>query len=71
MESDQEEAPVNELPRSPPINIFTLRLWHEPLSTERGEWRGEVKNIATGEVRYFRRWEEIALLVPEMLCDRP
>ena len=62
---------MKENPRSPPTNIFTLRLWHEPLGQDSGEWRGEVKNISTGEVRYFRTWEEIAELVPEMLCDRP
>ena len=57
--------------RSAPANIFTLRLWHEPLGNAEGEWRGEVKNISTGEVRYFRTWEEIAALVPAMLCERP
>jgi hypothetical protein len=62
---------MDENTRSPSTNIFTLRLWHEPLSKDKGEWRGEVKNIATGEVRYFRRWEEIAELVPDMLYDGP
>ncbi len=60
---------MKEISRSPPTNIFTLRLWHEPLSEGKGEWRGEVKNIATGEVRYFRKWDEIAVLVAEMLYD--
>ena len=60
---------MDEISRSPPTNIFTLRLWHEPLSKDKGEWRGEVKNITTGEVRYFRKWDEIAVLVPEMLDD--
>ena len=53
--------------RSPSTNLFTLRLWQEPLGDDRCEWRGEVKHLLTGEVRYFRRWEEIATLVPEML----
>ncbi len=52
--------------------IFTLRLWQEALGQGRCEWRGEVKNVQTGEVRYFRHWDEIAALVPAMMApDRP
>ncbi len=58
---------MKDASRSPPTNLFTLRLWLEPLGDDRREWRGEVKHLVTGEVRYFRRWEEIATLVPEML----
>lgn len=57
--------------RSPPTVLFTLRLWLESLDDQQSEWRGEVKNIATGEVRYFRRWEEIATLVQRMLDGGP
>ena len=53
--------------RSPPTVLFTLRFWQEPLDAQRSEWRGEVKNLSTGEARYFRRWEEIAALVQRML----
>ncbi len=56
-----------ETSRSPPTVLFTLRLWREPLDEKRSEWRGEVKNLSTGEARYFRRWEEIAALVQRML----
>ncbi len=62
---------MKHLSRSPPAVILTLRLWYEPLDDNRSEWRGEVKQLASGEVRYFRRWEEIALLVPEMIGDWP
>ena len=56
---------------SPPVTIiFTLRLWQESLGQGRCEWRGEVKNLQTGEARYFRRWQEIAALVPAMVPDR-
>lgn len=58
---------MKNVSRSPPTNLFTLRLWQEPLDNDRSEWRGEVKHLFTGEVRYFRRWEEISTLVPEML----
>ena len=55
-------------PRSPPI--FTIRLWQEELDADHVEWRGEVKNIVSGEVRYFRDWETLALLLPRMLGER-
>ncbi len=58
---------MQEISRAPPSALFTLRLWREELDSQRSEWRGEVKNLATGEVRYFRRWEEIADLVQRML----
>jgi hypothetical protein len=60
---------MRESSRSPPTVLFTLRLWVEPLDETRDEWRGAVKNLTTGEVRYFRRWEEIAVLVSGMLPD--
>lgn len=58
---------------SPPSTseIFVLRLWPEAVGGGRREWRGEIKNLATGEVRYFRRWEEVAELLPTMLGDNP
>ena len=59
---------MKDAPHSPPTDLFVLRLWQEPMGNDRSEWRGEVKNLYTGEVRYFRRWEEIAVFVPEMLC---
>ncbi len=36
------------------INLFLVRLWREQLEPERFEWRGELKCIQSGEVRYFR-----------------
>ena len=58
---------MKQAARSPPTVILTLRLWHEPLGNDQSEWRGEIKNLSTGEVRYFRRWDEIALLVRKMI----
>jgi len=40
-------------------HLFTLRLWLEPLDDERSEWRGELKYTATGEIHYFRRWDQL------------
>ena len=58
--------PANQ-PRSTP---YTLRLWPEVLDQMHWEWRGELKDLGTGEVRYFRSWSEIVELLAEML-DRP
>jgi hypothetical protein len=49
--------------------IFTLRLWQEPVDDEVFEWRGEVKNTASGETRYFRDLHRLAELLPVMLVE--
>jgi hypothetical protein len=59
--------PDTAQPRSPPI--FTIRLWQETLDADHVEWRGEVKNILSGEVRYFRDWKTLAILLPRMLSE--
>jgi hypothetical protein len=51
--------------------IFILRLWREPINDEQNEWRGELKNLTTGEVRYIRLWEEIGQFIPAMLGENP
>ncbi|MCB0136000.1 MAG: hypothetical protein KDD75_12905 [Caldilineaceae bacterium] len=60
---------MSQLSRSPPTVILTLRLWREPLGNDRSEWRGEIKHLATKEVRYFRTWDELPQLVAAMLDD--
>ena len=62
---------MQEMPRPPPSVILTLRLWHEPLGNDQSEWRGEIKNLSTGEARYFRRWDEIAALARKMIGTEP
>ena len=61
---------MQEASRSPPTVLFTLRLWQEPLDESRTEWRGEIKNLASGEARYFRRWDEIPILISRMVEER-
>jgi len=51
------------------LYLFTLRLWPEVLDGDRWEWRGEVKNTGTGELRYFRDWPTLLRLLPDMLAD--
>jgi hypothetical protein len=35
-------------------HLFTLRLWCEELGQGQIEWRGRIKHLGSGEVRYFR-----------------
>lgn len=55
-------------PRGPPI--FVIRLWQEEFQGEQTEWRGEVRNLHSGEVRYFREWTALVDLLPRMLNEQ-
>ena len=33
-----------------------VRVWLEDLGNGKTEWRGQVKHVVSGEVRYFREW---------------
>jgi hypothetical protein len=48
------------------VHLFTLRLWREAVKDGQVEWRGAVKNIETGEVRYFRDWPMLLYMLPDM-----
>ena len=41
-------------------HLFLLRIWIEDLSDGKTEWRGQVKHVLSGEVRYFRDWATLA-----------
>ncbi len=48
-------------------HLFTLRVWREDLGHSQTEWRGEVHDVESGEVRYFREWSTLLTLLQEML----
>jgi len=48
-------------------HLFTVRVWLEDLGQGQSEWRGEVHEVLSGEVRYFRAWPALLTLVQEML----
>lgn len=55
---------MNQGSRPPRSHLFTLRLWREVWGDGQAEWRGQVRHVLSGEVRYFRRWSAlIAYLV--------
>ena len=43
----------------PPSQLFTVRLWREPLGNDVYEVRWQVRHVLSGETRYFRRWQEV------------
>jgi hypothetical protein len=38
-------------------HIFVLRTWIEEIDESAFEWRAMVRNVQSGETRYFRSWE--------------
>jgi hypothetical protein len=36
--------------------LFTLRVWAEPLDHGQTELRVQVRHVLSGETRYFREW---------------
>lgn len=47
--------------------LFTVRIWREDLGDGRCEWRGQVKNLASGEAHYFRNWAVMVEKLQKML----
>lgn len=43
--------------------LFMLRIWLEDLGDGASEWRGQILCTGSGEVRYFREWDNLASLV--------
>jgi hypothetical protein len=59
------------MPSDPPPCPHTLiiRVWPEPRQLEgrEGEWRGEVRQVSTGEVVFFRGLDALCSLVRRMI----
>jgi hypothetical protein len=57
--------------RDPPLRPHTLiiRVWPEPRELEGrdGEWRGEVRQVSTGETVFFRGLDALCPLVRRMI----
>ena len=50
--------------------LFTVRLWYEPVDAGQWEVRMQAKHILTGETRYFREWPLLATYLASKL-DAP
>jgi hypothetical protein len=44
-----------------------VRVWLEHLGNGKTEWRGQLKNVMSGEVRYFRDWAALVEHLKAML----
>ena len=45
-----------------------VRVWLEDLGEGKTEWRGQVKHVVSGEVRYFRNWSGMTTILQNMLA---
>ncbi len=48
-------------------HLFMVRVWLEDLGEGQTEWRGEVQEVLSGEVRSFREWPTLVALLQAML----
>ena len=46
-----------------------VRVWREDLGNGKTEWRGQVKHVTSGEVRYFREWATLVKHLKGMLSS--
>lgn len=44
-----------------------VRVWQEDQGDGKTEWRGQVKHVMSGEVRYFREWTTLVVHLRKML----
>ncbi len=51
---------------SSPKEIFTIKFWKEILDNQRGEWRGRVQHLSSGQSRYFKDSNKLI----EFISDR-
>ena len=54
---------------TPKRYLFTLHLWQEPLDADQVEWRGRIKHVRSGEIRYFRDSESLYEALMSTLVD--
>ena len=61
-----QQTPVSDTQR-PRSYLFMVRVWPEDLGDGKTEWRGQVRHVMSGEVRYFREWSNLIAILQEML----
>ena len=60
---------MNEPSKPPHSHLFTVRVWQEDLGEGQTEWRGQVRLVISGDVRYFREWSALVPLLATMLAE--
>lgn len=52
----------------PEPQLFTVRVWAEPLGNGQTELRGQVRHVLSGETRYFREWPDLIAYLSEQMA---
>lgn len=52
----------------PRTHLFVVRVWLENIGDAKAEWRGDVKQVLSGEVRHFREWITLIEHLKDMLA---
>ena len=47
--------------------LFTVRMWPEPVDDDQVEWRGKIDHVASGEGYAFRDWSRLIVCIEKML----
>jgi hypothetical protein len=50
-------------------HLFTVRVWQEAVSHNEAEWRGRLQHVPSGQVYYFRSWNELIAHLLSLLPD--
>lgn len=60
---------MNEPSQHSRSHLFTVCVWQEDLGEGQTEWRGQVRLVTSGDVRYFREWSALVPLLVTMLAE--
>ena len=50
--------------------LYTLRVWVVRTDSETAEWRARLQDTQSGEVLYFRNWQEFVAHMQNALQDQ-
>lgn len=56
--------------QQPDSQLFTIRVWQEK-ADDQIQWRGKLRHVPSGEIRYFRGWAALIPLMLDMLRRYP
>ena len=60
-----EPVSTTASPLPPPLRVFIVRVWLEPLGAGRVEWRGRAQHVGSGALIYFRDWPTLAAFLTQ------
>lgn len=49
---------------------FIVSIWYEETAPAQREWRGEVRDVRSGAVHYFRSWPELVTFIANQMQTR-